>query len=59
MFTVHESLRLFPLGLPQRLCVLYQLACCSEVENGIEAVAEETIGDMLHCTVDNFVVHLQ
>jgi hypothetical protein len=30
-----------------------------ELHMELEAVAEEITGDMLHDTVDNFVVHLQ
>jgi hypothetical protein len=53
MFTGHECLRLFPLGLLQRSCVLHHPAHCSGLQAEIEPVAEEVTGDTLRDTVDN------
>jgi hypothetical protein len=58
MFSGFESLWLFPLGLPQRSCVLHQ-PTVQELQAKTEAVAEVITGDMLHDTADKFVVHLQ
>jgi hypothetical protein len=59
IFTGLESLQLFPLGLYQRSCVPHQPTTVQELQAEIEAVAEEITGDMLHDTVDIFVVHFQ
>jgi hypothetical protein len=59
MLTGHESLRLFLQGYLKD-CVYYTNPhTIQELQVEVEAVVEEITGDMLHNTVDSFVVYLQ
>jgi hypothetical protein len=46
MFTGHESLRLLPLGLPERSCTTPTRHAVQELQAEMEAVTEETTGDV-------------
>jgi len=59
IFTKHECLQLFLLGLLQRFYVLYQLTHCSGVATEIEVISEEITGETLDNTADNLVIQLQ
>jgi len=47
------------LGLAQRSCIRTHPQTIPNLQAEIESATEEVAGDMLHDTVDNFVVRLQ